>query len=124
MARRKVNPRCANGSERRGNRRRLRLEARPCWICEAFGRNPVIDYDLPSGHPLSFEVDELVPVSKFALGGYRSPEACASDYSNLAAAHRCCNQWRGNKTVAEVFAIAARERMGSQDRGLPQPWGG
>lgn len=97
------NVRTRNGAARRKARARLRAEGRPCWICEAFGRPASIDYSLPSGHPFSFEVDELVPVS---LGG--SP----IDYANLAAAHRRCNQWRGNKTVAEVVAIARGERQG------------
>lgn len=39
---------------------------------------------------MSFEVDEIVPVSK---GG--SP----IDRSNVAAAHRICNQKRGNRDI-------------------------
>ena len=117
------NPRYANGSERRANRRRLRNEERPCWICEAFGRPSRIDYYLPAGHPGAFEVDELIPVSRWREGGYRSPEACASDYGNLAATHRACNGWRGNKSVAEVLRIAARERGQVEDTRFPQPWG-
>lgn len=46
-----------------------------------------IDYSLPAGDPMSFEVDEIVPVSK---GG--DP----LDRGNVAAAHRICNQRRGN----------------------------
>lgn len=120
----KANPRRSNGNLRDRNRRRLRAEGRPCWICQAFGRDPRIDYALPPGHPMSFEVDELVPVSRHWIGGYRSPEQCAADYGNLASAHRACNQWRSNKTVAEVMAIAARERgRASEAEPLPQPWG-
>lgn len=119
------NPRCSNGSLRRRNRRRLRFEGRPCWICQVFGRDARIDYSLPATHPLSFEVDEIVPVSRYWLGGYGSPEQCAADYSNLAAAHRACNQWRSNRTVAEVVAEAARARSAEAVKmdGLPQPWG-
>ena len=91
------NPRNSNGNARRKLRMWLRSQGRPCWICQAFGRNGDIDYSLPARHPYSFEVDELVPVSK---GG--SP----IDRSNVDAAHRCCNQWRGNKSVAEVMRIA------------------
>lgn len=91
------NPRSANGNARRKLRSWLRSQGRPCWICRAFGRPGAIDYSLPSGDPLSFEVDELVPVS---LGG--SPLA----RSNVDAAHRCCNQWRGNRSVDEVLRIA------------------
>ena len=40
---------------------------------------------------MSFEVDEIVPVSK---GG--SP----TDRANVAPAHRICNQRRGNRDLA------------------------
>ena len=46
------------------------------------------DYDLPAGDPMSFEVDEIVPVS---LGG--SP----IDPNNVQPAHRICNQRKGNR---------------------------
>ena len=87
----------SNGTRRTAVRNWLRSQHRPCWICRAFGRSGEIDYSLPTRHPLSFEVDELVPVS---LGG--SPFA----RSNVDAAHRCCNEWRSNKTVDEVLRIA------------------
>lgn len=87
------NPRRANGSRRTALRRRVAAMGMPCWICGL-----PIDYGLPPGDPLSFEVDELVPVSK---GG--SP----LDPSNVAAAHRCCNGWRGNRSVAEVELVRA-----------------
>lgn len=93
----KANPRRTNGNARRKAVAWLRSQGRPCWICEAFGRPSAIDYSLPSRHPMSFECDELVPVSK---GG--SPY----EHSNLAAAHRCCNQWRSNRSVEEVLKIA------------------
>lgn len=117
------NPRQRNRSRRIANGNRLRAEGRPCWICEAFGRPSFIDYRLPPGQPGSFEIDELVPVSRYWLGGYPGPEACANDYANLAAAHRRCNQWRGNRSVAEVLRIAAAERGRlAPEGGLPQPW--
>ena len=87
------NPRRANGSRRTALRRRVAAMGAPCWICGL-----PIDYSLPPGDPLSFEVDELVPVSK---GG------APLDPSNVAAAHRCCNGWRGNRSVAEVVRIRA-----------------
>lgn len=95
----KENVRVKNGGARR--RLRLRLKARrdPCWICQAFGRPSEIDYSLPARHPMSFEVDELVPVSR---GG--SP----TDIDNVAATHRICNEWRGNKSVEEVLALASK----------------
>lgn len=106
------NPRRANGTRRNALRARLRAEGRPCWICRLAGKSGRIDYDLPAGHPYSFEVDELVPVSKYWLGGYPSAEAAALDYNNLAAAHRCCNQWRSNKTVDEVRRIVQGRKGG------------
>ena len=107
------NPRYSNGARRRANRNRLRAEGRGCWICRAFGRPDAIDYSLPARHPLSFEMDELVPVSRYWLGGYPSKEACALDYSNCDATHRCCNNWRKAKTVEEVLMIARGTRGGS-----------
>ena len=103
--------RYSNGNARRKLRNRLKAEGRGCWICRAFGRPDRIDYELPARHPLSFEVDELIPVSK---GG--SP----IDYLNVDAAHRCCNEWRRDKTVPQVLAMAAQ----AKGRGgcLPQPW--
>lgn len=94
-----TNPRYANGYRRRQAVARLRAERRGCWICRAFGRPDAIDYDLPAGDPMSFEADDLVPVSK---GG--DP----TSYHNLDAAHRQCNNWRKAKTVAQVIEIARR----------------
>lgn len=105
------NLRRANGSARTRLRRWLAAQDRPCWICVAFGRPGRIDYSLPPGHPMAFEVDELEPVSK---GG--DP----LDRANVEAAHRCCNQWRGNKSVAEVLAIAAKQRSSKNIDGVRQ----
>lgn len=54
----------------------------PCALC---GKS--IDYSLPVGHPMSYELDEIVPVSK---GG--DP----LDPGNVQPAHRCCNQSKGD----------------------------
>lgn len=81
-----ANPRVSNGAARRALREWLRAQGRPCHICGG-----AIDYSLPSGHPMSFEVDEIVPVS---LGG--DP----LDRENVDAAHRVCNQRRGNRPLA------------------------
>lgn len=69
----------------------------PCGICK--GRLGPIHYDEPSDakHPLSFVIDEVVPVSKWKQYGYHSPREVAEDWSNLQAAHYCCNQAKGNK---------------------------
>lgn len=97
-----ANPRSRNGNRRRKLRMWLKAQGRPCWICQAFGRPSEIDYSLPAGHPWAFEVDELVPVSK---GG--DPY----DMRNVDAVHRACNQWRGNKSVEQVMAIARGEQL-------------
>ena len=85
------NPRRSNGHRRDSARRTVRSWGRPCAIC---GRP--IDYSLPPGDPWSFEVDEIVPVSK---GG--SPY----DTANLQPAHRRCNIWRSNRSMQEVLAM-------------------
>ena len=82
--------RYANGHARRDVRAWLRAQCLPCHIC---GRP--IDYSLPAGDPWSFEVDEIVPVSK---GG--SP----IDRGNVAPAHRICNERRGNRPLRKVAA--------------------
>ena len=81
------NPRRSNGSRRTRLRARVAAEGRPCHLC---GKE--IDYSLPAGHPMAYELDELVPVS---LGG--DPY----DYANVAPAHRTCNQRRGNRPLAQ-----------------------
>lgn len=104
----KYNPRTANGSLRRKHRARFKAMAAPCGICN--GRLGPIRYDQPSDaqHPLSFVIDEIRPVSKYALFGYASKEEAAQDWNNLQAAHYCCNAAKGNavsgrKTVSKVF---------------------
>lgn len=80
-----ANPRNANGSARRKLRAWLKAQGRPCHLCGG-----AIDYSLPAGDPMSFEVDEIIPVSK---GG--DP----LDRANVDAAHRICNQRRGNRDI-------------------------
>lgn len=72
--------------------------AAPCGICQ--GRLGPIHYDEPSDaqHPLSFVIDEIRPVSRWREFGYDSPEETTRDWSNLQAAHWCCNAAKGNKT--------------------------
>ena len=93
------NPRYKNGNLRRKYRARLKAQGGPCGICK--GRLGEIHYDEPSDwkHPLSFVVDEIIPVSRWKEYGYSSPEAVAQDYNNLQAAHWCCNQAKGNKII-------------------------
>lgn len=101
-----VNPRYANGARRRAIRDRWRSIGDPCHLC-----GKPIDYSLgmvtgKSGkrkpHPMSFVVDEIVPVSK---GG--DP----LDFSNTRPAHWICNARRGDGTKTKARALP-----------LPQPW--
>lgn len=78
-------PRRANGHRRTQLRRRVAAQGRPCALCGG-----PIDYSLPPGHPLSYELDEIIPVSK---GG--DP----LDPDNVQPAHRICNERRGNKLI-------------------------
>lgn len=77
------NPRYKNGHRRRTLRARIKAQGRPCAICGG-----PIDYELPAGHPMSYELDEIIPVSK---GG--NP----LDINNVQPAHRLCNQRKSNK---------------------------
>lgn len=88
--------RYANGHRRRSLAARVRAIGGPCHICGL-----PIPPDAPAGTPLAFELDELVPVS---MGG--SPV----DPSNVAPSHRCCNAWRGNKSIDQVARIRAEVR--------------
>lgn len=90
-----TNPRYANGNLRRKYRARFKAMGAPCGICG--GRLGEIHYDEPSNaqHPLSFVIDEIIPISKAARYGYESREAAAKDWSNLQAAHWICNATKG-----------------------------
>lgn len=79
----KANPRYKNGAARVKARARVKSWGRPCALC-----GQAINYDLAAGDPMSFEVDEIVPIS---LGG------SATDITNLQPAHRICNQKKGNR---------------------------
>ena len=106
-----TNPRNANGAARRRIRARHRAIGAPCALC-----GKPIDYSLgmvttPDGkrrpHPMSFVVDEIVPVSK---GG--SP----IDMENTQAAHWICNARKGNRTNLRRFE-------GAKDaRAIPRPF--
>lgn len=76
------NPRRTNGTRRNKLRARVLAAYTTCHIC-----GQPVDKTLPAGNPWSAEVDELIPVSR---GG--SPY----DFSNVALAHRICNELRGN----------------------------
>ena len=95
------NPRSANGALRRKYRARFRAQGLPCGICR--GRLGPIRYDEPSdpGHPMSFVIDEIRPVSRWREFGYDSPEAAARDPDNLQPAHYVCNARKSNHVAGE-----------------------
>lgn len=104
------NPRYANGTLRRKHRARFKAMDAPCGICK--GRFGPIHYDEPSDykHPLSFVIDEIKPISRYKEFGYASKEAAARDFTNLQAAHFCCNAAKGNRLPGQnsVKRIEAR----------------
>ena len=109
----KPNPRRANGSRRTRLRASVAAEGAPCHLC-----GKAIDYSLPAGHPMAFELDELVPVSR---GG--DP----LDRDNVAPAHRSCNQARGNRLLGALGGPEAAAQVGVvavEGYGLPvsQDW--
>lgn len=92
------NPRYANYHARTIMRERFKRRGDVCAIC-----GKPIDYSLPHVDPkthkvnlMSFELDEIVPISK---GG--SP----IDENNLQATHRICNARKGNKLPEERTAM-------------------
>lgn len=76
-----------NTTQRDRDRATIRRTGAGCHIC-----GQPIDYALKSPHPMSFEVDHLVPLSK---GG---PDTLA----NKAAAHRTCNSTKRARDYAPI----------------------
>lgn len=93
MAAKKSNPRRSNGARRTALRKRVKSLGLPCALC-----GKPINYALPAGHPMSYELDEIVPVSK---GG--DP----LDFDNVQPAHRCCNQAKGDGSRRKRQTIQA-----------------
>lgn len=98
----KINPRSQNGNLRRKYRARLKAMDAPCGICG--GKLGPIHYDEPSNYkyPLSFVIDEIIPVSRATSFGYESARQAAEDFNNLQAAHYICNQRKSNQTMNEL----------------------
>lgn len=96
------NPRNANGHRRRQLRERVLAAYDTCAIC-----GQPIDKTLKTPHPLSPEVDEIIPVSR---GG--DP----LDYRNCRLVHRRCNRLKSNRTDEW-----ARARLAGKP--LPPPTG-
>lgn len=105
------NPRRSNGNLRNKHRARFRAMDAPCGICH--GRLGPIHYDEPSDykHPLSFVIDEIKPVSRYKEFGYPSREAAARDWSNLQAAHYCCNQAKGNRCPSDMAVVRIKKQI-------------
>ena len=113
MSKGKPNPRRSNGSRRTKLRNRVAAEGAPCHLC-----GKAIDYSLPAGDPMSFELDEIIPVSR---GG--DP----LDRENVAPAHRICNQMRGARPLSRPRKLVEAdgvERFEPEGIGLPtsQEW--
>lgn len=107
------NPRNRNGALRRKYRARIKAMGCECGICK--GRLGEIHYDEPSDakHPLSLALDEIIPVSRYYLGGYKTPRECAEDWNNLRAAHYICNSKRGNRMPQD--AVRVEKKMSIPD---------
>ena len=95
------NERYANGNLRRKHRARFKAMEAPCGICK--GKYGPIHYDEPSDykHPLSFVIDEIIPISRAEEFGYSSRREAAEDWNNLQAAHYWCNAQKSNKLPNE-----------------------
>ena len=110
------NPRRADGSRRDKIRDRWRAIGAPCWIC-----GKPIDYSLgmvtANGkrrpHPMSFVVDEVVPLSRYREGGFDSAAQAATTFDNTRPAHWICNARRGDGTRRNKNALGGA---------LPQPF--
>lgn len=79
------------GRQRRRLKAQLRREEANCWLC-----GYPIDDSLPSTHPMSRTVDEVIPRSRSV-----DPKRSALDRSNCRAAHRRCNSEKGDRLVGE-----------------------
>lgn len=110
----KTNPRRANSSRRNLIVRRWRMIGAPCALCGkpidySLGRIPDPLTGSYRWHPMSFVVDEIIPV---ALGG--DP----LDFENTQPAHRICNARKGAKLTPRGGRADPSPRVPS----LPQPW--
>lgn len=100
-----INPRQANGNLRRKYRARFKARQDECGICH--GRLGAIHYDEPSdfNHPLSFVIDEIIPISRSKEFGYESRRKAAEDFSNLQAAHYICNARKKNHLPSDRLIV-------------------
>lgn len=109
--------RMTNGTRYKALKRSLRAKGLPCWICGG-----TIRYDLPPGHPLSFEYDHYFPVKRWREFGYPSEYACTHDPDNGRPSHRICNQLRGTAMPGEPRWVRAFGGSSAKfERTVPQP---
>lgn len=103
----KVNPRTSNGHRRRQLRLWWKSQGLPCALC-----GQPIDYSLPAGNPMAFEVDEVIPLS---LGGDPLSK------ENTQPTHRICNERKGNnvKKAKEQHL----QTIESQELDVTRQWG-
>ncbi len=93
----RTNPRRTNGWRRDQIRRRALAAYDTCAIC-----GQPVDKTLKTPHPMSAEVDEIVPVSR---GG--NPY----DWHNVRLTHRRCNRLKSNKSDDYARALLANKQL-------------
>ena len=86
------NPRWHYSGQRKALRARFKSLGLPCAIC-----GQPIDYSLPACHPDSFELDEIIPISR------------------IDPAHRRCNARRGARLMHEMRPPVALASDSSRD---------
>ncbi|MFC9769651.1 HNH endonuclease [Rhodococcus jostii] len=89
----KPNPRRTNGHRRNKLRARVLASEDVCALCGGEVDKTLRLDEVGRPHPLSAEVDEIIPVSR---GG--DPYL----WGNVQLAHRICNQRTGNKIIGEL----------------------
>lgn len=116
----KYNPRQRYSSARRAIVNRWRAIGDPCHLCGkpinyelGMIRDPVTGKRRP--HPMSFVVDEIIPISRYREGGFDSPEQAATTFSNTQPCHYICNARKGN-------GLKHRKQNPTQLKPLPQPF--
>lgn len=86
-----------SGRPRRTVRAQVLREESHCWLCDHR-----VDVTMGPRHPLSPEVDEIVPVKH---GG------STTDRTNLRLAHRICNQTRCAKPATHQVRATCRAKV-------------
>jgi 5-methylcytosine-specific restriction endonuclease McrA len=101
------NPRTRNGAKYRRLRTQLLATEDRCSICGGH-----IDKSLKTPHPLSAELEHVVPLS---CGG------AAYRRENLAIAHRRCNRFKSNKVLGSPRGTDANNGNDHGTASGPQP---